>query len=130
MGFAPDYVADRNALLGRVHPHDIGIVGPELFRAVQEKRPYDVEGRVRRQDDTYIWVRLRGVPIFDEAGNLLRVAGSLDDITKLKQAGSGAEGERGFLPQHHGIRRDRHGADLASGEIGQGQPGAEHHHRL
>ncbi|HEY4274908.1 MAG TPA: PAS domain S-box protein [Rhizomicrobium sp.] len=86
MGFPPDYVGDRNTLIGRVHPHDIGIVGPELFRAVQEKRPYDIEGRVRRQDETYIWVRLRGVPVFDEAGTLMRVAGSLDDITKLKEA--------------------------------------------
>lgn len=86
MGFPPDYVADRNELLGRVHPHDIGMVGPELFRAVMEKRPYDIEGRVRRQDDTYIWVRLRGVPVFDAAGTLVRVAGSLDDITALKQA--------------------------------------------
>jgi PAS domain S-box-containing protein len=86
MGLPSDYVADRNELLGRVHPHDIGIVGPELFRAVQQKRPYDIEGRVRRMDDTYIWVRLRGVPVFDEAGTLMRVAGSLDDITKLKQA--------------------------------------------
>src|SRR6185369_3641619 len=59
MGFPPDFVADRNELLGRVHPHDIGQVGPELFRAVTEKRPYDIEGRVRRQDNTYIWVRLR-----------------------------------------------------------------------
>ncbi len=86
MGFPAGFVADRNELLGRVHPHDIGIVGPELFRAVQQKRPYDVEGRVRRSDDTYIWVRLRGVPVFGEAGTLLRVAGSLDDITALKKA--------------------------------------------
>jgi PAS domain S-box-containing protein len=86
MGFPPDFVADRNELLGRVHPHDIGIVGPELFRAVMEKRPYDIEGRVRRKDDTYIWVRLRGVPVFDDGGTLVRVAGSLDDITALKQA--------------------------------------------
>ena len=86
MGFPPDFVADRNELLGRVHPHDIGQVGPELFRAVTEKRPYDIEGRVRRQDNTYIWVRLRGVPVFDGGGTLVRVAGSLDDITALKQA--------------------------------------------
>jgi PAS domain S-box-containing protein len=86
MDFPPGFAADRNELLGRVHPHDIGTVGPELFRAVQQKRPYDVEGRVRRRDDTYIWVRLRGVPVFDAAGTLVRVAGSLDDITALKKA--------------------------------------------
>lgn len=86
MGFPPDFVADRNELLGRVHPHDIGLVGPELVRAVAEKRPYDIEGRVRRPDGTYIWVRLRGVPVFDGEGTLVRVAGSLDDITALKQA--------------------------------------------
>ena len=86
MGFPSDFVADRNELLGRVHPHDIGLVGPELVRAVAEKRPYDIEGRVRRADDTYIWVRLRGVPVFDGEGTLVRVAGSLDDITALKQA--------------------------------------------
>jgi PAS domain S-box-containing protein len=86
MGFPPEFVADRNELLGRVHPHDIGTVGPELVQAVMEKRPYDIEGRVRRADDTYIWVRLRGVPVFDGTGTLVRVAGSLDDITALKQA--------------------------------------------
>jgi len=87
LGLPEGYVADRNELLGRVHPHDIGHVGPELVRAVAEKRPYDIVGRVRRQDDdTYIWVRLRGKPMFDEAGTLVRVAGSLDDINALKQA--------------------------------------------
>jgi PAS domain S-box-containing protein len=86
MGFPHDFVADRNELLGRVHPHDIGTVGPELVRAVAENRPYDIEGRVRRADDTYIYVRLRGVPVFDGEGTLVRVAGSLDDITALKQA--------------------------------------------
>jgi PAS domain S-box-containing protein len=33
-----------------------------------------------------MWVRLRGMPLFDAAGTLVRVAGSLDDITALKTA--------------------------------------------
>jgi len=80
----PNYIPNRNDLLTRVHPDDLPAVLGELGKAMMEKRAYDVEGRVRRMDDTYIWVRLRGVPVFDKDGKLSRVAGSLDDITKLK----------------------------------------------
>ena len=85
MGIAdPNYVPSRSELLSRVHPDDLPAVLGELGKAVMERRAYDVEGRVRRVDDTYIWVRLRGVPLFDMHGKLTRVAGSLDDITKPK----------------------------------------------
>ncbi len=45
----------------------------------------DDEFRIRRQDDTYRWVRNRVFPIRNETGEVYRIAGIIEDITDRKQ---------------------------------------------
>ena len=57
-----------------------------IVRARRPDMPYDVEFRSRRPDGALRWIRLRGFPIRDTAGNVLRVAGIASDITARKEA--------------------------------------------
>lgn len=54
--------------------------GPELDEA------YELEVRVRHADGHYMWLQYRGRAIWDDDGNVVRAAGSLDDITEKKEA--------------------------------------------
>ncbi|MFH1935427.1 MAG: PAS domain S-box protein [Pseudomonadota bacterium] len=68
-----------------------GIVNPEYHRQVQtllerEGITHDFELRVRRHDGTFIWVRDTARAVRDADGSVLYYEGSLEDITKRKQA--------------------------------------------
>ncbi len=73
--------------LDRVHPED----RPELERAIQRhlqgrSERCENEHRLRREDGSYLWVACRGLAVRDEAGEAVRFAGSLGDITPRREA--------------------------------------------
>ncbi|WP_197993004.1 PAS domain S-box protein [Gimesia aquarii] len=49
-------------------------------------KPFEHEFRLRTKDKSYIWVRARGMPRFDSAGNPVRLVGSTNDITEAKKS--------------------------------------------
>lgn len=57
-----------------------------IVRARRPETPYDIEFRIRRPDGAVRWIRLRGFPIRDKSGGVLRVAGIAVDITARKEA--------------------------------------------
>jgi len=68
-----------------IHPEDreraIGILEGQRLRG------FEVEYRVVRPDGSVRWVRDRGFPVKDRAGEVYRVAGVTEDITERRQAG-------------------------------------------
>lgn len=82
----PDFIPRRNEFELRVHPKDKSRTFGGIARAIANRIPYDDEARVRRDDGSYVWLRLRGIPIFGHDGKLVRLSGSIDDITALKLA--------------------------------------------
>ena len=86
--------ANGRAFLDTVHPDDV----PALLAAMEQVRSdvvMGVEYRVIRADGSVRWVRARGYPVRDEAGEVIRVAGAAEDITERKEAeASRREGER------------------------------------
>jgi PAS domain S-box-containing protein len=82
----PDFVPKQNEFELRVHPADRSRAFGGITRAIENGIPYDDEARVRRNDGSYVWLRLRGIPIFDRDNKLVRLSGSIDDITALKLA--------------------------------------------
>ncbi|HET9466911.1 MAG TPA: ATP-binding protein, partial [Vicinamibacterales bacterium] len=46
---------------------------------------YDEEYRIVRPDGTIRWIRDRGVPVRDAAGNVIRIAGVAEDITERRE---------------------------------------------
>lgn len=70
----------------RVHPDDIGWVTQAVEDHFAHKTQfYITEHRVRCKDQTYKWILDRGQALWDEDGNVVRMAGSITDITDRKR---------------------------------------------
>jgi PAS domain S-box-containing protein len=69
-----------------LHPEDLEQTLEVWKQAVAGKMPYETEYRMRRHDGVYRLLLARGVPIFDEQGNVVEWVGTCTDITERKQA--------------------------------------------
>jgi PAS domain S-box-containing protein len=77
-----------------LYPADREMRAAAVAEALRGGRRYDVEYRVVRPDGEVRWVRSEGDVVRDEAGRLLRVFGTVQDITERKW------GERRRMAQH------------------------------
>jgi len=68
------------------HPDDLGNVLSRWRAAVAERKPLEVEARLRRFDGEYRWFLKRAFPLFDNAGHVLGWYGGNIDVHDLKQA--------------------------------------------
>jgi PAS domain S-box-containing protein len=68
----------------RLHPDDQERVYEALSAHIDRHQPYDVEYRLHTKSGQYRWYSARGHAIWDEQGQLMRMAGSLRDITQTK----------------------------------------------
>jgi len=88
LGYAEDEVGEtQDAWLSLVHPDD----EPTLSAAIASHRDgngghLEVEHRMIAQDGTERWVMTRGAAVRDPSGRVLRIAGSMTDITARKVA--------------------------------------------
>ncbi len=77
---------DRGFLRKRIHADDAEATRKATTAHLRQGRPYDVEFRLRHEAGHYITVRSRGKSVHNEAGRVVRVAGSLVDITKERES--------------------------------------------
>ena len=56
----------------------------------ETRPPTQLECRLRRADGVYRWWLIRGVPLRDESGEILKWFGTCTDIDDLKQAEAAA----------------------------------------
>ncbi|MFT5469106.1 MAG: PAS domain S-box-containing protein [Verrucomicrobiales bacterium] len=70
----------------RLHPQDREATLNAMQAHINSETDYDVEYRLRCKDSTFKWFRARGLAVRDEDGLAVRMAGSITDITKRKQA--------------------------------------------
>jgi PAS domain S-box-containing protein len=74
----------------RVHPDDAPRRADAIHAHLNGLTPaYECEYRVRHDDGTYRWVRVRAVCVCDAAGQPLRMAGSVTDIDAQRRAEDG-----------------------------------------
>ncbi|HUE21151.1 MAG TPA: EAL domain-containing protein [Bryobacteraceae bacterium] len=72
--------------LSRVHPDDLAAL-KEVLRAEQagsSSEAFECEHRMRHRDGSYRWVRCRGAAVQDADGRVVRMAGSMSDVTAGK----------------------------------------------
>ncbi|MUG99886.1 PAS domain-containing protein [Scytonema sp. UIC 10036] len=70
----------------RIHPDDYNRVLTAVADHFARKTPFfQQEYRVKRKDGSYMWILDKGQALWDEAGNVIRMAGSESDITEHKQ---------------------------------------------
>ena len=86
MGFGDEAGLDKlEELRRRTHPEDLHLALEALnvHLQAQSDRPYVVDYRVRQDDDSYIWIQVRGQAIWQD-GQPVRVSGTVIDITERK----------------------------------------------
>ncbi len=76
---------DSRAWIDSIHADDRQRVA-DAFKNDAARGRYDQEYRVVRPDESVRWVRDRGFPVKDEAGQVVRIAGIAHDITDRKRA--------------------------------------------
>ncbi len=68
----------------RTHPADKEAAQLSLTSHLKFNTEYDVEGRLRRENGEYIWMRVRGQAVRDEDGKATRMVGYYVDISNRK----------------------------------------------
>lgn len=100
-GFSPqDEDESSEKWSERIHPDDRGRVLGHLDEYLARKRAeFREEYRIRRCDGRWIWVLDRGITLWNEAGQAVRLVGSEKDITERKQV-------EAMLRRHEGQLKD------------------------
>jgi PAS domain S-box-containing protein len=75
---------DRPAMF--VHPEDRERVLADRERLIARGEPYEMEARLRGKDGQYRWFLIRGNPLRDEKGRIVRWYGTRTDIEDRKRA--------------------------------------------
>ncbi|MDH3744655.1 MAG: response regulator [Acidobacteriota bacterium] len=68
-----------------LHPEDHGPTLEAVQEHLEKKVPYDVEYRCRTKAGEYRWFRARGEAHWNDAGEPVRMAGSIVDVTDRKE---------------------------------------------
>ena len=68
-----------------LHPEDVESVTRIWQRSLRTGKIYETEMRYRRRDGIYRWFLVRGLPMKDERGKVLKWFGTNTDIHELKQ---------------------------------------------
>lgn len=76
----------RWSATGAVHPDDVAATVNAWRRAVETGEPYEVEARHRRNDGVYRWFQVRGFPLRNLDGDIVRWCVLQIDIEERKRA--------------------------------------------
>jgi PAS domain S-box-containing protein len=77
---------DVRAWEQRIHPSDRQRAAKMLEKAINERSQYHVEYRFAQADGSYIFVEDHGALLQNEAGEVYRLVGIMNNITERKQA--------------------------------------------
>jgi PAS domain S-box-containing protein len=80
-----------------IHPADQARLRATWFHCLQSGEPYQIEYRLRRADGEFRWFIVRGLPLRDADGRVMRWFGTCTDIDEQKQAQQALQREREFL---------------------------------
>ena len=82
-----------------VHAEDLPRVVQIFARSITSGNPYDFETRLRRFDGVYRWFQVRGLPVRDANGQILRWCSLLTDIDERKCAEDALKRSEVFLAE-------------------------------
>ncbi len=82
---------------GITHPDDLQTCIDNFMGSIVTGEPYDYETRFRRHDGAWRWFQLRGLPLRDAEGRIVRWYGLLTDIDDRKRAEERLRRSEAFL---------------------------------
>ena len=68
-----------------LHPDDRQTTLDAIENHIENNEEFDVEHRVRRRRRSYKWFKIRAAGVRDQAGKVIRMSGSIRDITERKR---------------------------------------------
>ncbi|HKF02986.1 MAG TPA: PAS domain-containing protein [Candidatus Sulfotelmatobacter sp.] len=71
---------------GAIHPDDLPIILGAFEKAVNSEQPFEAEGRFRRSDGEFRWFLVRGSPLRDVSGKVVKWCGTNTEIDDRKRA--------------------------------------------
>ncbi|MDH4263568.1 MAG: PAS domain-containing protein, partial [Spirochaetia bacterium] len=86
IGYLEDDLSSKpSEWFDRIHPDDVFAVEEAIANHLAgESKSLVTEHRLLHKNGMYIWVRVHGLAVLDSLGNVLKIAGSLSDITGEK----------------------------------------------
>ncbi len=86
LGFTPEELIGTSPYL-LFHPQDVtGIMKESQYREQEKELRYTLEYRMRKKDDSYIWLQTITEPIKNDKGETVKIQTSSRDITAMKKA--------------------------------------------
>ena len=87
LGYTPDELTPHaDTWISHLHPEERAWVMAQAGTHLEQRAPYDIEYRLRTKGGDYRWFRARGQAVWNEAGQPVRMAGSISDITERRRA--------------------------------------------
>ena len=81
------YVNMTSEKIERVgHPNDLPQIRKALEQHLKDRKPFMVEGRLRKGDNSYFWTLISGQAEWNEHGRPTRMVGTIVEIDDLKKA--------------------------------------------
>jgi PAS domain S-box-containing protein len=85
-GFSEDEFPNvLGSWMSRMHPDELPSVMEEIKQALDDRSEFEIEYRLRTKGGECRWFNGRGQGIFDRQGQLVRVVGSVRDITENRR---------------------------------------------
>lgn len=78
---AGDVEPTRAGVVRLLEPADVPAVRAAFLRALEDHALFESEFRIRRPDDTLLWLEARGRAMFDVDGKPVTMVGSITDVT-------------------------------------------------
>jgi PAS domain S-box-containing protein len=88
-----------------VHREDLPRVVQVFTGSITSGNPYDFETRIRRFDGVYRWFQVRGLPVRDGNGRILRWCALHTDIDERKRAEDALKRSEAFLAEGQRLSR-------------------------
>jgi PAS domain S-box-containing protein len=88
-----------------VHAEDLPRVVQLFTGSITSGNPYDFETRIRRFDGVYRWFQVRGLPVRDANGRILRWCALHTDIDERKRAEDALKRSKAFLAEGQRLSR-------------------------
>jgi PAS domain S-box-containing protein len=117
MGVDSDAVLTREITRELIHPDDRAMRERLLAGVVDDPSPSQTEFRAVRPDGTVVWMLAHTQGVCDQAGRVVRVVGTNQDITKAKQAEQERQRLLGRLYEVLDGQHQRLAADLHDGHM-------------
>ncbi len=111
-GLEPGTAVDFARSFAVVHPGDRPLVAEAIAAAREERRKYDLELRIVRSDGSRRWIWTRGEFVRNEAGQPIRMVGTVQDITDRKDVQQALQRSeqslRALMEEREQLSRDLH----------------------